>query len=440
MLTTALRSGGGSARHADGPASEVPGTARFQHRRYGPRPVFWCCLPAVRYRSRLKDGSFLRLIRKKDMFSEKIIVEPGTFMLRLIDGQLKEILKPGVYHRRRPFRAVRELRTIAEYTPFYESLIALLEADSRLAEYSVTIETGPDEIALVRMGRRLFAAVQPDSRVVYAKGEERLTAEIINIRDNPFVDPAVFAGSPSRLGLRSSDINRFTVPAGTRGLLYRDGAFHGAFSAGTYAFWAILEDWQMKAVELRSQALEVSGQEILTKDRASIRINAIAEFQVTDPELAVSATDSYKELLYRTVQMAVRQALGTRTLDEVLADKTALDSSVSGQVSDVMKTVGVKIISLGIKDIILPGDIRDLMNRVVEAEKEAQAGLIRRREETAATRSQLNTARLMEDHPMLMRMREMETLEKVTGNVQELRLSGGSLDEIVKSLIGRPEK
>jgi regulator of protease activity HflC (stomatin/prohibitin superfamily) len=91
-------------------------------------------------------------------------------------------------------------------------------------------------------------------------------------------------------------------------------------------------------------------------------------------------------------------------------------------------------VSVGIKDIILPGDMKEILNKVVEAEKVAQANLIKRREETAATRSLLNTARLMDENPTLMRLKELETLEKVTEKVDKLTVFGG-LEGVLEDVV-----
>ena len=121
----------------------------------------------------------------------------------------------------------------------------------------------------------------------------------------------------------------------------------------------------------------------------------------------------------------MRQSLGKRTLEEVLAEKTDIDQAVSDEVRREMEVYGVRVSGIAIKDIILPGDIRDILNQVVTAEKQAQANLIRRREETAATRSLLNTAKLMEDNPLLVRLKELETLEKIADKVEKITVVGG---------------
>jgi regulator of protease activity HflC (stomatin/prohibitin superfamily) len=148
-------------------------------------------------------------------------------------------------------------------------------------------------------------------------------------------------------------------------------------------------------------------------------------------ETAVADADEY---IYRELQLALRRAIGTRSLDELLADKKSVDQVIEASVAEPLTGVGVDIKSVGIKDIILPGEMKDILNQVVLAEKTAQANNIRRREETAATRSLLNTAKLMDENPLLIRLKELETLEKVTDRVERLTVFGG-LDGVLKDMV-----
>ena len=102
-----------------------------------------------------------------------------------------------------------------------------------------------------------------------------------------------------------------------------------------------------------------------------------------------------------------------------------MDETVAEAVRAEMAGIGVRVGAIALKDIVLPGDMREILNQVVSAEKQAQANLIRRREETAATRSLLNTAKLMEDNPLLVRLKELETLEKVSEKVEKITVLGG---------------
>ena len=141
--------------------------------------------------------------------------------------------------------------------------------------------------------------------------------------------------------------------------------------------------------------------------------------------------------LYRLVQFAIREAVATRTLDDILAARDAIDQQVRTYVSERAPELGVEVTEIGVKDVILPGDVRDLLNKVVEAERVAKANLIRRQEETAATRSLLNTAKLMADNPLLLRLKELESLEKLVEKVGRIDLHAGErggLDALLQKL------
>jgi regulator of protease activity HflC (stomatin/prohibitin superfamily) len=151
----------------------------------------------------------------------------------------------------------------------------------------------------------------------------------------------------------------------------------------------------------------------MTNDKVTLRMNAIAAYRVTDPRQAVTAIDDVKQALYREVQLALRAVVGARELDALLADKDVVAREVEEQVRKRVGELGLELVSVGVRDVILPGEMKDLMNKVTEAKKAAEANLIVRREETAAMRSQVNTAKLLQDNPTLMRLRELEVLEKI---------------------------
>jgi regulator of protease activity HflC (stomatin/prohibitin superfamily) len=187
-------------------------------------------------------------------------------------------------------------------------------------------------------------------------------------------------------------------------------------------------------VDLRSQALEVSGQEILTKDKVGLRLNLSANWRYDDVLKAYAQTGKPAEYAYRELQLGLRVAVGTRTLDELLENKSTIDDIVTEYARVKLADAGIKLDSLGVKDIILPGEMKTILAQVVEAEKSAQANVIRRREETAATRSLLNTAKLMEDNPIALRMKELETLERVAERIDKISVFGG-LDQVLNGLV-----
>ena len=177
-----------------------------------------------------------------------------------------------------------------------------------------------------------------------------------------------------------------------------------------------------------------SDLEILTRDKVSLRVNLTALWQVLDVVKARSTLSNFVELIYKELQFALREAVGTRTLDELLGDKGVLDREIGNAVRARVEDHGVVVRSVGVKDVILPGEMKTILNQVVEAEKVAQANLVKRREETAATRSLLNTARLRDENPTLLRLKELETLEKVTEKIDKLTVFGG-LDGVLKDVV-----
>jgi regulator of protease activity HflC (stomatin/prohibitin superfamily) len=183
------------------------------------------------------------------------------------------------------------------------------------------------------------------------------------------------------------------------------------------------------------QQIEINGQEILTKDKAALRINGYAQYKVTDIEKALLHNKEYERQLYVAFQLALREYVGSLAFDELLEKKETIVPFILQSVKKAAENLGVEVNSFGIRDIILPGDVKEIMNQVLVAEKKAQANIIMRREETAGTRSMLNTAKLMEDNAMLWKLKEMEYVEKIADKISNITVSGnGMLIEQLKQI------
>ena len=220
------------------------------------------------------------------------------------------------------------------------------------------------------------------------------------------------------------------------GVLFVDGRYVDTLAPGLYAFWKGQADARVVEVDLRETTTDVGGQDIMTADKVTLRVNAVVTWKVVDARKAVTQTDDVRQALYRETQLVLRAAVGTRELDVFLADKDALSQDIEDNVRRRADVLGLEVASVGIRDVILPGDMKDLMNKVTEAKKAAEANLIFRREETAAMRSQANTARLLADNPALMRLRELEVLEKVAtaGQLNVILGEKGLTDKVVNLL------
>jgi regulator of protease activity HflC (stomatin/prohibitin superfamily) len=176
-------------------------------------------------------------------------------------------------------------------------------------------------------------------------------------------------------------------------------AHRGRLGPGRHAFWRGLGALRIASIDRREKSADVAGQEIMTSDKVTLRVNLVVTYQVTDALKAVTTVSDHDQSLYREAQLVLRAAVGTRTLDAILSDKESVGGEVLRALVGRASEFGVTVRSVGLKDIILPGEMKLILNQVIQAEKQAQADLIRRREETAAARSQANTARLLAENP-----------------------------------------
>ncbi|MEW5963314.1 MAG: slipin family protein [Pseudomonadota bacterium] len=366
-----------------------------------------------------------------------------AFLLR--DGKLVRLLGPGRFSELDPFgrleaQIVRIVR--AEIAP--ETALLYEKTEPRLADENFEIvQTGPNEVAIVSFDGEPRHLVVPNTTRAFWKTLTQVDVERID------------AASAIRVEKRHLDkINAAQVPAVVSavveaheaGLLIVDGKLEERLPPGRHAFWAVGRVVRIAKVDLRPQPIEVTAQEILTKDRVGIRVTLTAFYKIVDPEKAVLSSPDIGGTLYRHVQFAIREAVATRTLDDILAARDTIDREVRAFVATRAVDLGAEIGEIGVKDVILPGDVRDLLNKVVEAERIAKANLIRRQEETAATRSLLNTARLMDDNPLLLRLKELEALEKLVEKVGRIDLhtgaGAGGFDALLQGLykLGRDKE
>jgi hypothetical protein len=283
---------------------------------------------------------------------------------------------------------------------------------------------GEGRAAMVFADGVLVRILGPGEDALVWKTPRTVTIREFDIVAEPAIDAALVPAL-ARFDGAAKWVHFVSVAEQSAGLTFVNGQLVKQTGPGRHAFWSALGTVRTEQVELRRQVLEVNAQEILTKDKVTLRVNISAEFRIVDPVLAARTVRNTSEALYRMLQLAVRRSLGTRTLDELLMEKVDIEPGAAEQIRKEMAAAGVETGTMALKDVILPGEIREILNQVVTAEKRAQANLIHRREETAATRSLLNTARLMEESPILMRLKELETLEKLTEKVGSVTVTGG---------------
>jgi regulator of protease activity HflC (stomatin/prohibitin superfamily) len=168
------------------------------------------------------------------------------------------------------------------------------------------------------------------------------------------------------------------VPEHGAGILWIDGKVDRLLTPGSYAFWKFNRNVAVEAVDLRLQAVEVTGQDILTRDKVGLRLNLSATWRYVDVLKAYTQLAKPAEHLYRELQFGLRAAVGTRTLDELLENKTVIDEVVTAHMEAKLAAYGIELDGVGVKDIVLPGEMKTILAQVVEAEKAAQANVTRK--------------------------------------------------------------
>lgn len=258
----------------------------------------------------------------------------------------------------------------------------------------------------------------------------------------------------------------FTIKDTHRGLYYEDGKLTKLLEAGRYKipprhrWFRRLPNVECLLVDIRERELTIKGQEILTADKVAIRVSILVQFRVTDPKAAVHTVEQFEDRLYTDVQLAARRALATMALDEILTNRNGLSEEILSDVSESASGYGVTIRRADVKDLIFPGNLQEIMNRVLAAERNSQAQLVdartRAEVEQIETRSRAETTRreadadaearrvreqakaeavrmqaeaesqayeervkaaqTLESHPALLRMAELETLRELGKN------------------------
>jgi regulator of protease activity HflC (stomatin/prohibitin superfamily) len=250
-----------------------------------------------------------------------------------------------------------------------------------------------------------------------------------------------------------------------RALWYEDGVLVKILNAGRYEFTDRRRDFwrsnrpvvEVVLVDVRERELTIKGQEILTADKVAIRVSIIVQFRVTDPKAAIHRVEQYEVRIYSDVQLAARRSLASMKLEEILTNRNRLSEDILHDVQEIAADYGVSILRADVKDLVFPGNLQEIMNKVLTAERlseaqlveartkaqaqqieaeakaaitrleaEAQAKALRLRVEAAAAsekvrmEAEIATLRQTEQvaqtysaHPALLRLRELEALKEL---------------------------
>lgn len=326
-------------------------------------------------------------------------------------GRFSEWLEPGTYRRFTPFQRL-ELRLLdanlltSEYTP------ELARVVPEKAAKELFVADG--QLALVARDGIPKAVLLPGHYLLWQM-KAKVDAALVSTETLRSEIPEKFWSF-----VPASQLTQVLVMPFERAILYVDGVLREVLPEGRFAFNVTNRKLEVFRVDLREQELQVLGQELMSADRVTLRLNMILKYRIVDAVKSVQSVSKLSDALYSEVQMSARYFVASLTVDQLLEKRADATAQMAKAVQVRATSWGVELMKLDLKDVILPGDMKTLLNRVIEAEKKAAANVILRREEVAATRSLANTAKLLENNPVLMRLKEMEAWKEIAERIPNL--------------------
>ncbi len=349
------------------------------------------------------------------------------------EGEFRGLLEAGTHWMWDPFGKC-QVEVVSQRTPWLiHEQLDLIVKSGHLKDHAVVLDLREHERALVWIENR-FSQILPAGLFAYWTGQKHVRVEVVDARQVRFEHEDVKVIARSSTAPRLLDV--CTVNRDRAGVLFIDGQYVDTLAPGLYAFWKGESEAKIVELDLRETMVDVGGQDVMTADKVTLRVNAVVTYKIVDARRAVGQTDDVRQALYRETQLVLRGVIVVRELDLFLTEKDAVAKEIEDNVRRRATELGLEIASVGIRDVILPGEMKDLMNKVTEAKKAAEANLVSRREETAAMRSQANTAKLLADNPVLMRLRELEIVEKLaaSGKLNIVLGEKGLADKVVNLL------
>ncbi|QHI73093.1 slipin family protein [Aminipila terrae] len=363
----------------------------------------------------------------------KMIINENQRGLLFKDGKFLKMLVPGKYTFFNKQKKVVVVNTSEEFKLTGYDLSIFLK-NEELAKQLAVVDVKDETLVLHYINGKFSDCLQSGKYAYWTIFDQHEFKEI-DIK-NPEVDESIskfiFTFIPRKYFFK------IEVAQYQKARLYFDQKYVKLLDEGTYYFWNNGTKIEVGFADTRLMQMDIAGQEILTLDKVALRINFVCHYKIMDYVKIYTEIEDFEQQMHVTLQLALREYIGKYRLDEILENKEQISKLAYQKLKEKEGDYFIKVVDAGVKDVILPGEIRDIMNTVLIAEKKAQANVITRREEVASTRSLLNTAKLMEENQTLYKLKELEYLEKICENVGSISVSGGTdlLSQLTKILRG----
>ncbi len=221
-----------------------------------------------------------------------------------------------------------------------------------------------------------------------------------------------------------------------RGIYYKDGIFLKILTAGRYVIpyhlnWGIWRTPKIEIalVDIRERDLTIKGQEILTADKVAIRVSIIVQFRVVDARAAIHEVQDYENRIYSDVQLAARRSLASMSLEQILTNRNQLSEDILRDVQEVASRYGISILRADVKDLIFPGNLQEIMNKVLATERLSQAQLVE-----ARTKAEVKKIEAQAQQEAKQLQIDAETVSKQKAAIQEAEIQQIKTQAIIESL------
>ncbi|MBD5473301.1 MAG: slipin family protein [Lachnospiraceae bacterium] len=362
----------------------------------------------------------------------KYIIKDNQAGFVLRNGVFQKMITAGTWHFPKIAGYTVVIEEMSDELEYLEVPYQVLSKDATFRNATVHTEIPDGSVGFIYMNGKLTSFASRKDYVFW-NVFDKYEVKIVSMAET-FIGAEV---TKQMLSLVPKHLyTEVSVGEGEVGLVYYDNVMQNQLSKGVYHFWNYHHVVSCRVVDMKQMELDIVGQEILTKDKIGIRMNVASMYKIRDAVEFAATISDLKGQLYPAIQLVIREIVGNYKLDEILEAKEQISKEIHEALKGREEMFCVNFLTAGIKDIILPGEIREIMNSVLVAEKAAQANVIARREEVASTRSLLNTAKLMDENQTLYKLKELEYLEKICEKVGEISVNGnmGIMEQLGKMM------
>ena len=234
-----------------------------------------------------------------------------------------------------------------------------------------------------------------------------------------------------------------------RGIKFKLGKFSKIMNPGWRLVIPIFQSY--RKVDIRTKAVDVPEQDAITKDNVSVRINAVIYYKVFDASKAVLEVENFYFAVGQLAQTTMRNAVGSVSLDELLSEREKISTEICAIIDEATDPWGIKVENVELKDISLPEEMKRVIARVAEAEREKEAVITKAKGEVEASENLAKAANMMASTPGAMHLRTLSTLSDISSDQSNTIImalpveildsfKGKPVDETIKKLVDKTNK